>query len=324
MRKALLLALAGLLACAGAASAQDFPQKGKPISLIVPSSAGGGSDTAGRLIAPLLEKDLGNTVVVVNKPGGSMQIGFNTVAAAKPDGYTLAILIMPPAQSIYFDPQRKGSFDRNSLTPIGMYYGAPFAVVVAGDSPYKTLKDLVDAAKANPTKLNGGTTGFMATGHLALLALQMGTDTKMTAVHYQGGGPLLTALLGGQIDVTFNSIGELLAQKQAGSIRLLAVMGDTRDPQLPDVPTLAEAGYPAVAPVGSYIALAAPAGTPQAVIDRLSLALKRAVEDPTLKTRMSELGNTLIYSDPAQATTFWNETDARFKPLIEAALKQGQ
>ncbi|RDJ20644.1 tripartite tricarboxylate transporter substrate binding protein [Bosea caraganae] len=321
MRKAILLALAGAISFAAAAAAQSFPQKGKPISLIVPSSAGGGTDTATRLLAPLMEKDLGTSVVVVNKPGGSMQVGFGFVAGAKPDGHTLAMLIMPPAQSIYFDPQRKAPFERNSLVPVGMYYGAPFAIVVSAKSPYKTLADLVAAARAEAGKLNGGTTGFMASGHLALLAFEQGTKTKMTAVHYQGGGPLLAALLGGQIDVTFNSIGELLAQKNAGAIRLLALMNDTRDPQIPDVPTVTEAGFTGVAPMGSYIGLAAPAGTPPDIIARLSVSLKKAVDDPILKERMTGLGNTLIFTDPAGANKFWDEADARFKPLIESAPK---
>lgn len=321
MKKAMLLALAGLIGLAATAEGQSFPQKDKPISLVVPSSAGGGTDTATRLLAPLMEKDLGTSVVTLNKPGGSMQVGFGYVAAAKPDGHTLAMLIMPPAQSLYFDPQRKTPFTRDSLVPIGMYYGAPFAIVVSAKSPHGTLADLVAAAKAEPGKLNGGTTGFMASGHLALLAFEQGTKSRMTAVHYQGGGPLLAALLGGQIDVTFNSIGELLAQKSAGTIRLLAVMNGTRDPQIPDVPTVAEAGFGDVAPMGSYIGLAAPAGTPPEIIARLSVSLKKAVDDPTLRERMTGLGNTLIYTDPAGASRFWDEADARFKPLIESAPK---
>ncbi|MCS0494490.1 tripartite tricarboxylate transporter substrate binding protein [Ancylobacter sp. MQZ15Z-1] len=324
MRKALLLALTGLLACTGVASADDFPQKGKPITFVVPSTAGGGADTAARLLAPLLEKDLGVPVEVVNKPGASMQIGLGYVATAKPDGQTIALLVLPTAASGYLDTERKSPFGRDSLVPIGLYYGAPFGIVVTSSSPFKTLKDVVDAAKAKPGKIKAGTSGFMATGHFAALAFENGTGTKLATVNFQGGGPQLTALMGGHTDVSMNSIGELVTQQKSGALRILAVMSDKRDPNLPDVPTVGEAGYPEIGAIGSDIGLAAPAGTPQAVIDRLTLALKTAMDDPTLKERMTEYGNTLSYLPPAEYAAFWDKVDARFKPLIEAARKQGQ
>lgn len=324
MKKTLLLALAGLVACAGAASAQDFPQKGRPITFVVPSTAGGGADTAARLLAPLLEKDLGVPVEVVDKPGASMQIGLGYVATAKPDGQTIALLVLPTAASGYLDAERKSPFGRSSLTPIGLYYGAPFGIVVRSESPFKTLKDVVDAAKANPGKVKAGTSGFMATGHFAVLAFENGTGTKVATVNFQGGGPQLTALMGGHTDVSMNSIGELVTQYKSGALRILAVMGDKRDPNLPDVPTVAEAGFPNVEPIGSDIGLAAPAGTPKAVVDRLSLALKTSMEDPGLKARMTEFGNTLTYLPPAEYAAFWDKVDTRFKPLIDAARKQGQ
>jgi tripartite-type tricarboxylate transporter receptor subunit TctC len=324
MRKTLLLALAGLMAFAGASSAQDFPQKGRPITFVVPSTAGGGADTAARLLAPLLEKDLGVPVEVVNKPGASMQIGLGQVATAKPDGQTIALLVLPTAASGYLDTERKSPFGRNSLAPIGLYYGAPFGIVVPSASPFKTLKDVVEAAKANPGKLKAGTSGFMATGHFAVLAFENGTGTKFATVNFQGGGPQLTALLGGHTDVSMNSIGELVTQHKSGALRVLAVMGDKRDPNLPDVPTVAEAGYPNVEPIGSDIGLAAPAGTPKPIIDRLAASLKTSMDDPALKTRMTELGNTLTYLTPTEYAAFWDKVDTRFKPLIDAARKQGQ
>ncbi len=324
MKRAVLLTLAGLFAMTGALSAETFPQKGRPITMIVPSTAGGGTDTAARLIAPLMEKDLGVPVEIVNKPGASMQIGLSYVAAAKPDGHTLIWSVLPTAASVYLDTERKSPFQRNSLAPIGMYYGAPFGIVVLASSPYKTLKDLVEAAKATPGKLKGGTSGFMATGHFALLALEQGTGTKFATVNFQGGGPQLTALLGGHTDMSVNSIGEVVTHHKAGTVRVLAVMGDKRAELLPDVPTTAEAGFPNVEPIGSDIGLSAPAGTPPEIIDRLSESLKKGMQDPALKDRMIEVGNTLTYLDPKDYAVFWDKVDARFKPLIEAARKQGQ
>jgi tripartite-type tricarboxylate transporter receptor subunit TctC len=328
MKKSLLFSIAGMvgvLALVAPVLAQSvYPEKGHTITSIVPSTAGGGLDTAARLMAPLLEKELGVPVEIVNKPGASMQIGATYVAQAKPDGYTIMWSVLPTLASIYLDPERKSPFSRKSLDLVGLYYGAPFAIVVRGDGPYKTLKDLVDAGKANPGKLKVGTSGFMATGHFAALAFEKGAGIKVAMVNFQGGGPQLTALLGGHIDATTQSLGELTAHKKAGTIRVLAVMGAQRDELMPDVPTSAEAGFPEIEPIGSDIGITTPAGTPPEIIQRLTEALKKGTEDPTLKARMAELGNTLEYMEPKQYAEFWDQVEVRFKPLIEAARKQGQ
>lgn len=325
MRKTLLLSIVSALVLTSPIYAQStYPEKGRTITTVVPSTAGGGTDTAARLIVSLMEKELGVPIEIVNKPGASMQIGHSYVAQARPDGYTLVWTVLPTAASIYLDPERNSPFKRESLTPIGLYYGAPFAIVVKGDSPYKTLKDLVDAAKANPGKVKVGTSGFMATGHFAALAFENGAGIKTAMVNFQGGGPQLTALLGGHIDATTQSIGELMSHKKGGTIRVLATMSEQRAELMPDVPTTAEAGFPKIEPIGSDIGLSAPAGTPPEIIQRLTEVLKKSMEDLTLKTRMTELGNTLEYKNDKQYVEFWNQVDARFKPLIEAARKQGQ
>jgi tripartite-type tricarboxylate transporter receptor subunit TctC len=324
MRKALLLSVASMLVLSASAFAQTYPEKGRTITSVVPSTAGGGLDTAARLMAPLLEKDLGIPVEVVNRPGASMQIGATYVAQAKPDGYTIMWSVLPTLASIYLDPERKSPFKRESLTLVGLYYGAPFAIVVRGDSPYKELKDLIDVAKANPGKLKVGTSGFMATGHFAALSFENGAGIKVATVNFQGGGPQLTALLGNHIDATTQSIGELLAHKKGGTIRVLAVMSQQRDELMPDVPTTAEAGFPEIEPIGSDIGITVPAGTPQEVVQRLTEALKRGTEDPGLKARMTELGNTLEYLGPKEYVEFWDKVEVRFKPLVEAARKQGE
>ncbi|MFZ9415125.1 MAG: Bug family tripartite tricarboxylate transporter substrate binding protein [Alphaproteobacteria bacterium] len=308
---------------AGAAMAQEFPVRGRPIVTIVPSTAGGGTDVAARLAAPLLARELGVPVEVVNRPGASMQIGLTEAANAKPDGHTLVWSVLPTAASIYLDSERASPFRRESLAPIAMYYGAPFGVVVRADSPHRTIADLVAAAKANPGKVRSGTTGFMSTGHFASIAFQNGTGTRMATVNFQGGGPQLQALLGGHIDVGFNSIGELLVQHKAGAIRVIAVMDKARSELLPEVPTTSEGGH-AIEPIGSDIGLSAPAQTPRPILDRLSQAMRTIMQDPALKSRMLELGNTVSYLDAQGYATFWDAVDARFKPLIEAAKQQAK
>jgi tripartite-type tricarboxylate transporter receptor subunit TctC len=323
MRKTVMISLAAGFALMGAAAAQEFPIKGRPIVTIVPSTAGGGTDVAARIAAPLLEKELGVPVEVLNRPGASMQIGLTEGANARKDGHTLTWSVLPTAASVYLDEERKSPFKRDSLTPIAMYYGAPFGIVVRGDSPHKTLKDLVEAAKGAPGKLRSGTTGFMSTGHFANIAFQNGAALRMATVNFQGGGPQLTALLGGHIDVGFNSIGELLTQHKTGGVRIIAVMDKSRSELIPEVPTTTEAGFN-VEPIGSDIGLSAPTGTPQPIIDRISEAMRKIMQDPALKARMLELGNTVTYMGPQDYARFWDGVDARFKPLIEAAKKQGQ
>ena len=316
-RRALLVG-AAMLVLAPALHAQDYPAKGRIITTIVPSTAGGGTDTAARLVAPLMEKDLGVPVQVVNKPGASMQIGVTEVAMAKPDGYTLLWSVLPTVASIYLDPERQATFARKDLQPIGMVYGAPFAIFVLASSPYKTIQDVVAAAKANPGKVKSGTTGHMSTGHFANIEFQRGANVRMATVHFQGGGPELTAVLGGHIDVGFNSIGELMGQVKNGTIRVLAVMDDQESAFLPGVKTLAAQGVKANA-IGSDIGLSAPAGVPKEIVAKLTVSLKKALNDEGFKKNMAEQGNTVKYLDPEQYKAFWDGADAKYAPLIELA-----
>jgi tripartite-type tricarboxylate transporter receptor subunit TctC len=313
--------VAALLALAPTAFAQSYPAKGRVITMIVPSTAGGGTDTGARLVAPLMEKDLGVPVQVVNKPGASMQIGLTEAALAKPDGYTLVWSVLPTLVSIYLDPERKAAFARKDLQPIGMVYDGPTVVFVQASSPYKTLKDLIDAAKANPGKIKSSTTGHMSTGHFANIEFQRSAGVRMATVHFQGGGPGLTALLGGHIDVGFNSIGELLGQLRSGAIRTLAVMDDEESEFLPGVKTLAAQGIKTIS-IGANVGLSAQAGVSKEIIAKLTTSLKNAMTDAGFKKSMAELGNTVKYRDPDQYKLYWDSVDAKFKPLIEIAKQQ--
>jgi tripartite-type tricarboxylate transporter receptor subunit TctC len=313
----------GVLASLSPAAAQDFPADGRTITMIVPSSAGGGTDTAARLVAPLMEEDLGTPIEIVNKPGASMQIGVTEAVGAKPDGYTLVWSVLPTAGSIYLDPERGATFGREDLQPIGNLYGSPFALSVLADSPYQTVQDVVEAAKANPGGIKGGTTGFMSTGHFANLEFQRAAGVELATVNFQGGAPQLTALLGGHIDVGFNSIGELLTHERAGTLRILAIMDDQPSDFVPDVPTLASQGIDA-APIGAHVGLSAPAGVPQEIVDRLTISLEQATEDQGVKDRMAEVGNNLMYMPPAEYAAFWDDVEAWLAPLIVIAKQQSQ
>jgi tripartite-type tricarboxylate transporter receptor subunit TctC len=305
------------------AEAAAYPAKGRTITIIVPSTAGGGTDTATRLLAPVLQKDLGVPIQIVNKPGASMQVGLSEVTAARPDGYTLVMSVLPTAASIYLDPERKASFQRKDLQPIALIYEAPFCVWVLSSSPYKSLKDLADAAKANPDKIRSGTTGYMSTGHFANIEFQRAAGVKMATVNFQGGGPQITALLGGHIDVAFNSIGELLGHNKAGTIRILGVMDTRESPFLPGITTLAAQGFNAQ-PIGSDIGLSSPAGLPKEIVDLLTSAVRKAMDDETFKKKMAEQGNTVRYLSPQDYAAHWDRVDARFKTLIDIAKQQAK
>jgi tripartite-type tricarboxylate transporter receptor subunit TctC len=325
MKKQVLVIVAMVVVGLGLAlpAAAGYPVKGRPITIIVPSTAGGGTDTATRLLAPILEKDLGTTVQIVNKPGASMQVGLSEVAAARPDGYTLVMSVLPTAASIYLDPERKASFTRKSLQPLALVYEAPFCVWVLASSPFKSLKDVADAAKANPDKIKSGTTGYMSTGHFANIEFQRAAGIKMATVNFQGGGPEITAMLGGHIDVAFNSIGELLGHNKAGTIRILGVMDDQESEFLPGIKTLKAQGNSAQ-PIGSDIGVTAPAGLPKEIGDLLTNAVKKAMGDENFKKKMAEQGNTVRYLSPQDYAAHWDRVDARFKVLIDIAKQQPQ
>jgi tripartite-type tricarboxylate transporter receptor subunit TctC len=323
MKRFLLGVGATVLAFASPLAAQDYPAKGRTITMIIPNAAGGGTDVAARLIAPVMEKDLGVPIAIVNRPGAGTQVGTSEALKAKPDGYTLFWSYLPVTPCIYLDPDRKASFNRKDIKLIGNAYGAPFSLVVLANSPYKTVQDLIAAAKARPNQIKSGTTGFMATGYFANMEFQRAAKIEMPMVNFDGGAPQLTAVLGGHIDVGFNSIGELLSYRRAGTIRVLAVMGKTRSAFLPDVPTLEELGI-RVETSGSYVGFAAPADVPDKVVDVLTTSLRKATENPFVMERMHAVGNTLMYMDAKKYATFWDDFAEALKPLIKIAKEQNK
>jgi tripartite-type tricarboxylate transporter receptor subunit TctC len=323
MKRCIPLIGIAMLLLAQPLAAQDFPVKGRTITMIVPNTAGGGTDTAARLFAPLMEKDLGVRVEVVNKPGAGTQIGLSMATAAKPDGYTLVWTVFPATAGIYLDPDRKATFGRKDLRPVAIVYKSEFAVAVLAGSPYKTMQELIGAAKANPGRIRGGTTGFMTTGHFANIGFQQATGVKLATVNFDGGGPQLTALLGGHIDASFNSIGELLTHVKTGTVRVLGILGEQKSDFLPDVKTLKAQGYDSD-PVGAivYVGLSAPAGVPARIVDMLANSLHKAMSDENVKKTMVSLGNTLQYLSPQEFAAFWDDFDTKLKPLIDIAKQQ--
>lgn len=319
-----LIALTGCGANAGAtnsAAASDFPKKGKSIDLIVAFSSGGAVDTAARLIQPVLEKELGTNVEVVNKPGAGGQIGYTALTGAKPDGYTIGATGSPSVVVSPLDPARGAKYTRESFQPLGRQVIDPTVIAVQPDSPYKTLKDLLDAVKANPKSLTASTTGIQTGEHFALAQIQQATGSEFAPVHFsEGASQATTAFLGKHVDVLVANVSDVTDLSKQGKARVLGVMSADRAPSLPDIPTFKESGYDLTA--GTARGYSAPAGLPDAVAKKLEAAIQKAIEDPEVEKKMSDLGLQTSYLNGTDYQKFWAGQEDDFKkvlPLVQKA-----
>lgn len=315
-----LMSILPLVVCAvAAASAADYPAKGKSITMILGTSAGGSTDVGARILAAALEKELavnGNRIQVENKPGAGWQIGLTALARSRADGYTIGFTILPQTITNYLDPERKAVFDRKSFQPLGMQVVDPGVIAVKASSPYKTLKDVIDAAKANPNKLKASATGILSDDHLAVLQLQKLTDTKFAIVQFDGSAKAITALLGGHTDVYFGNVGDTYPQAKAGEVRVLGVMDDEESRFLPGKTTFSQ-GIKLES--SSSRGLSAPTGTPKEIVDFLAGVIKKAIADPEHMKKMEEQGLTVRYMDPAKMEKYWADMEEQIKPLMGLA-----
>jgi tripartite-type tricarboxylate transporter receptor subunit TctC len=301
-----------LLSPAGAA---EFPQKGKAIQILVGFAAGGSSDAGARILAGGLEKELGTSVVVVNKPGASSQIAYTALSQAKPDGYTIGNTNFPSSVVTYLDPARKATYTRKDFELLALHVIDPGLIAVTKDSPFKTLKEVVEAAKANPKKIRISTTGVQSDEAFGILQFQKMTGAQFAMVHFsQGSAPAMTAFLGGKIEVFCGNVGDLLAQVKSGEVRILGIMDDQQSRFYPGVQTFEEQGYKLYS--SSSRGFAAPAGTSKEVINILSGAIKKVVATEDHKKRMADMGLTIRYMDPAQYTKYWDEYETMLKELL--------
>lgn len=299
-------------------AAATFPQKGKPIQMILGFAAGGSSDVGARLLARGMEKELGTSVVVVNKPGAGGQVGYTELVRAKPDGYTIGNVNFPSAISSYLDPARKAVFTKSSFQLLALHVVDPGVIAVRAESRFKSVKDVIDAAKAAPLKVSITTTGIKTHEHFAILKLQQMTGAQFAMVHFaQGSVPAIMAVLGGKIDVECDNVGDLLPHVQSGAMRILGVMDDEESPFYPGVKTFAEQGYKLYS--SSSRGFAAPQGTPKEVVQVLSQAIKKVVATEEHKKKMTEMGLTLRYMDTDQFGKYWDENEKMLTELMPLA-----
>ena len=298
------------------ARAADYPTH--PIKLVVPYVAGGPTDLFGRLVGDFLSKDLKQTVIIENKAGAQGAIGAEAVARSEPDGYTLfvpagSILVLNPMlyKKLSYDPVR-------DFRVLAVITDAPVVMEVHPSVPARTVAEFVAYAKQNPGKLNFGSAGTGGTIHLAGEMFKHVTGIEMTHVPYKGAGPALADLLAGNIQVMFDTLSTALPPIKAGSVRALGVSSEQRSPDLPDVPTIAESGYPEYR-VSVWYGIAAPAKLPDDIAAKISASLDRAMNDDAFRAQLEKIGFPVFRPRSAAAIKEFIDADrARWSAVIKA------
>lgn len=299
----------------GAAQAADYPDR--PIHWVVPYPPGGTTDVIARNVAQIVSQSLGESIVVDNRAGAGGQIAMNAVAKAAPDGYTLLVsdASVATAPSLY----KKLSFDpAKDLTAVSLFVTVPHIVVVNPTVPAKSLIELIALSKKNTGKLNFGSGGIGSPLHLAGEALRAETGISWTHVPYRGSGPTLIGTMSNEVQIATPSLPAVLPLVTSGKLRALAVMSPKRLPSLPDVPTVAELGFPK-ATVEGWVGLHAPAGTPSAIIEKLAAAADKALKDPELQKRLEKLGADVANKSSGAYGAMIVEEAARWKRVVRAA-----
>ena len=310
--KKLLCALAASLALS---SAMAWPDK--PVTLLVPFPPGGSTDLIARTLAPKLQEKLGGTFIVDNKGGATGTIGAGMVAKAAPDGHTILVSSLGP---YVIAPHLLAKVPYDALKDfdyITVAVQAPNVLVVPAKSPHQSMADVIAYLKANPGKMSFASSGNGSSDHLTAELFWLQTGTSGLHVPYKGGGPVMTDLLGAQVDSSFMNVNTAMPQILAGKLRALSITSAKRSPLLPNVPTLEEIGVKD-ANVYSWQAIAAPRGLPADIKSKLHAAIVAGLNDPQVKAKLLDLGFEIVANTPEQFTTYQATEFARWKKLIDS------
>lgn len=311
-----LLGLVGALAAApGFAQDQRFPSQ--PIQIVVGFTPGGSADTTARIVGDGISRELGQPVVIVNKPGAGTNIAAQFVAKAPADGYTLLF----GGTSLVYSPGLLYSSMKANLakdfTPVGGVVKVPLLLIVKQDSPVRDVKQLMAAARSKPGQVNYGSTGAGVSPQIATEMLNARAGVVMTHIPYKGTAPMLTAMLAGDIDVAFDVASSSGPMIQAGKLRGLAVSGAARLRMFPDIPTIAESGYPGF-DVATWYGLVAPQGTPAAVAQKINAALQKVLANPEIGKTLADNGNEVMPGTPAAFQSFLNSEYRKWNDTVKA------
>lgn len=320
MRRLLALLICVLLSvsCAFAPSAfaQDYPTK--PIRIIVPFGPGGGGDIVGRIFGQALQEKLGQAVVIENKPGAAGTIGNEAVARAERDGYTIGV--MTAGQIIAGAMNKSLRYDTaTAFEPIAQVATASLIIVARPDFPANNVKELIAAAKANPGKINVASPGFGATQHMSGELFKQTAGIDMVSVQFRTSPEAITAVLGKQVDVLFDTVLAVLGQVQSGQLKAIAVTSKDRFPIVPDVPAASESGLVPGYDVATWYGFFGPRGIPPAIVARLNKALNESLKDPSVREKLIKAGVEPKGSTPEEFGTFMAGELARWNKVRETA-----
>ena len=309
--------IAFLLLCIAFAVNAQAPWPQKPVKVLVPFPPGGVTDSLARITADWLTQRVGQPVVVENRPGASGAIAAEAAARAEPDGYTLfsaatpQLAIVPHVQKIGYDPIR-------DFAPISIVGTNPFALGCNQAIPATTLKQLVEHVRSRPGQLTYASPGSGSVGHLTMALFLARAGLKMEAVPYKGGGPAMADMVAGHVPCYFGNLNELIPHAGGGKVNILAVSGEMRAPQLPEVPTVAEQGYPGFRTV-TWNGYVAPAATPRSIVDRIASEIAAGCKDAAFAGRLDKIGVEPVCSTPAQFEQAVRDDLSLWKEAVQAA-----
>jgi len=313
-RRAAIVAALMVVCVVTGAHAQDYPSR--PITLVVPYSAGGGNDVMARIVAEKMSRTLGQQIVVENRAGAGGSNATRQVARSAPDGYTLVLggtgtLGVNPTlyTNVGYDP-------RKDFAPVGLIGTSALIVLVHPALPARSIRELIAIAKREPGKLNYASAGVGSGIHLGTVLFEQMADIKLTHVPYRGSAPALTDLMGGHVAIYFSSLPPAIGLARDGRVRALAVTGTQRSDVFPDLPTVAEAGLPGYESVLHY-GIAAPAGTPRPIVDKLNAAMRDALNAPDTKERMATDGTEPLPSTPDQYAADIDREETKWSAIVK-------
>jgi tripartite-type tricarboxylate transporter receptor subunit TctC len=311
------LAFTAALPLTASAQAATYPTQ--PIKMLIGFAAGGPTDVIGRILAQHMTSTMGQSVVVENRTGANSLIATREVAKAKPDGYTVLFASLSHNVNRLLLNEKAEYEPLGSFAPVSLVANLPVVVVTAYDAPYKTLQDLIAAAKSKPEAVSYGSAGNGGSAHLAGALMATMTDTKMVHVPFRGNAPALTEVMAGRVSFMFYPMIGIAGHVADKRLRVLAVGSSKPMPDFPGVPTMDASGFPDFEQTAPWVGMLAPAGTPKAIVDQLNAALKKALAQPEIIKRMKDLGASPIGDTPDEFRAFLVKDSERWARVIKAS-----